>query len=223
MLSEQTPKREGSIMTGLDRRVSSPIAGLLIALLLLFGPAGCDSQPSGPQGKQQPPPPKDQEPEGVPTMTITIRSAAFAAGQPISKRHTDDGEDVSPALSWAGVPDNAKELALIMDDPDAPTPEPWVHWVIYKLPAATTGLAEGIATSAQLSEPAGALQGENSWGTLGYRGPAPPGGLAHHYHFKVYALDVALDVAAGLDKKQLLDEMHGHVIAEGELVGTYER
>lgn len=157
-------------------------------------------------------------------MTITIRSEAFAAGQPIPQRHTGDGEDLSPALSWAGVPDNAKELALIMDDPDAPTPEPWVHWVIYKLPATTTGLAEGIATSAQLGEPAGALQGKNSWGFLGYRGPAPPPGHGtHHYHFRVYALDTALDVAAGLDKRQLLHEMREHVIAEGELVGTYVR
>lgn len=211
-------------MAGLEQRVSSPIAGLLIALLLLFGPAGCDSQPSAPQRKQPPPPPEDQEPEGVPTMTITIRSAAFAAGQPIAKRHTGDGEDVSPGLSWTGVPDNAKELALIMDDPDAPTPEPWVHWVIYKLPVTTTGLPEGVPATPQMSEPAGALQGKNSWPTVGYRGPAPPRGHGvHHYHFKVYALDTVLDVAAGLDKKQLLDKMRGHVMAEGELVGTYAR
>lgn len=157
-------------------------------------------------------------------MTITIRSEAFAAGEPIPKRHTGDGEDLSPALSWTGVPDNAKELALIVDDPDAPTPEPWVHWVIYKLPATTTGLPEGVPTTPQLSEPAGALQGKNSWPTVGYRGPAPPRGHGvHHYHFKVYALDTALDVATGLDKKQLLDKMRGHVIAEGELVGTYQR
>ena len=189
------------MMAGLEQRVSSPIAGLLIALLLLFGPAGCDSQPSAPQRKQPPPSPEDQEPEGVPTMTITIRSAAFAAGQPIPKRHTGDGEDLSPGLSWAGVPDTAKEL-----------------------PATTTGLPEGVPATPQLSEPAGALQGKNSWPTVGYRGPAPPRGHGvHHYHFKVYALDTVLDVAAGLDKKQLLDKMRGHIMAEGELVGTYAR
>jgi len=157
-------------------------------------------------------------------MALTIRSSAFADQARIPKRFTGDGEDVSPELSWSGVPAGARELALICDDPDAPTPEPWVHWVIYKIPATATGLRENIPKTGSLSEPAGALQGVNSWGTIGYRGPAPPRGHGvHHYHFKLYVLDTALNVAAGVDKKKLLSAMQGHIVAQGELVGTYQR
>ena len=161
---------------------------------------------------------------GDKSMALTIRSSAFADQARIPKRFTGDGEDVSPELSWSGVPAGARELALICDDPDAPTPEPWVHWVIYKIPATATGLRENIPKTGSLSEPAGALQGVNSWGTIGYRGPAPPRGHGvHHYHFKLYVLDTALNVAAGVDKKKLLSAMQGHIVAQGELVGTYQR
>lgn len=161
---------------------------------------------------------------GDKTMALTIRSPAFADQARIPKRFTGDGEDVSPELSWSGVPAGAKELALICDDPDAPTPEPWVHWVIFKIPATATGLRERIPTTGSLSEPVGALQGTNSWSTTGYRGPAPPRGHGvHHYHFKLYALDAALNVAAGVDKKKLLAALQGHIVAQGELIGTYER
>ena len=157
-------------------------------------------------------------------MTLTIRSSAFADQARIPKRFTGDGEDVSPELSWSGVPAGAKELALICDDPDAPTPEPWVHWVIYKIPTTATGLRENIPKTGSMSEPAGAMQGVNSWSAIGYRGPAPPRGHGvHHYHFKLYAVDTALNVAAGVDNKKLLSAMQGHIVAQGELVGTYER
>ena len=157
-------------------------------------------------------------------MTITIKSKAFAAGEPIPKKHTGEGPDVSPALEWTGVPPKTQELALIMDDPDAPTPKPWVHWVIYKLPAGTTSLPEGVAKSEKLAAPAGALQGKNSWNTGGYRGPLPPPGHGvHHYHFKVYALDTPLNVKPCLEKEQLEAAMKSHILAEGELIGTYER
>ena len=122
------------------------------------------------------------------------------------------------------MPDEARELALICDDPDAPTPQPWVHWLIYKITADTTGLPEQVPPAAKLDAPVGALQGLNSWQTIGYRGPAPPPGHGtHHYHFKLYALDATLDLAEALDKPALLKAMAGHVLAEGELVGTYER
>ncbi|MBI4719111.1 MAG: YbhB/YbcL family Raf kinase inhibitor-like protein [Planctomycetes bacterium] len=157
-------------------------------------------------------------------MAIAVSSPAFAANGVVPKQHTGDGDDVSPRLTWTGVPANAKELALICDDPDAPTPQPWVHWVIYKIPAGATGLPEAVAKTAAPNAPAGALQGKNSWGSLGYRGPAPPRGHGvHHYHFRVYALDTALDVKSGLDKDQLLAAMKGHIVAQGELVGTYQR
>ena len=162
------------------------------------------------------------QPEGDTSMPLTIQSSAFSNNEPIPVRFTADGEDISPALSWSGVPENARELALIVDDPDAPGPQPWVHWVIYKIPADAGGLPEGIGKTQRPSEPAGSMQGKNSWRNIGYGGPSPPSGV-HHYHFKLYALDTALDVAAGLDKDGLIAAMEGHIIAQAELVGTYKR
>ncbi len=157
-------------------------------------------------------------------MAMTVQSAAFSNNEPIPVRHTGDGEDVSPPLSWSGAPDGTREFALICDDPDAPTAEPWVHWVICKIPAGTSSLPEKVPTTETPNNPSGALQGRNSWNTIGYRGPAPPKGHGvHHYHFKLYALGAALEVKAGLDKKGLLAAIEGHVLAEGELVGTYQR
>jgi Raf kinase inhibitor-like YbhB/YbcL family protein len=157
-------------------------------------------------------------------MIQRFQSRSFTEGQPIPARHTGDGDDLSPELKWSGLPKGTLELALIVDDPDAPRPEPWVHWVIYKIPADATGLPEGLPADATLKSPAGALQGKNSWGTIGYRGPAPPKGHGrHHYHFKLYALDTPLAVGPGLDKAQLMAAMSGHVLSHAELVGTYER
>ena len=159
-------------------------------------------------------------------MKIQVTSTAFAEGQPIPEKYTGQGADVSPPLSWSGVPDGAKELLLICDDPDAPSAEPWVHWVIYKIPATASGLPEGIGKKARLANPAGAFQGKNSWPsgqTIGYRGPMPPPGKPHRYYFKLYALAAKLPVEPGLTKKALLQEIQDHVLAEGQLMGTYER
>ena len=155
-------------------------------------------------------------------MKLTITSKAFADGQSIPAKYTEDGQDVSPPLAWSDVPPGTKELALIVDDPDAPTAQPWVHWVIYKIPADVTELAEGIATKGELSAPAAALQGKNSWGSIGYRGPAPPSGV-HHYHFKLYALGAELNLTSGAGKDALLAAMKPHILAEGKLIGTYKR
>ncbi len=149
-------------------------------------------------------------------MTIQVSSAAFAPGAPIPKKHTGEGPDVSPPLSWTGLPAGTKELALVCDDPDAPQAEPWVHWVLYKLPPALTGLKEGDA--------GGGLQGVTDFGRARWNGPMPPRGHGvHHYHFKVFALDRPLDVKSGLSKNQLLAAMKGRLLDQGELVGTYER
>lgn len=157
-------------------------------------------------------------------MSLTLRSPAFSEGHPVPRRHTGDGEDLSPPLSWSGLPPRAVRLALIVDDPDAPTSEPWVHWVIYNLAADEQGLVEGIAPTPQPATPAGAIQGKNSWGTVGYRGPAPPKGHGvHHYIFRLFALDAALNLPSGLDKHGLLAAMRGHVLAEAHLTGTYHR
>jgi len=157
-------------------------------------------------------------------MTIIMTSDAFDSGQAIPKQYTGDGGNVSPPLSWSSLPEGVKELALIADDPDAPGREPWVHWVIYKIPTDAPGLSKGIPASPNPSTPDGALQGRNSWGSIGYGGPAPPKGHGvHHYHFKLYALDTALTVEPGLDKSGLLKAMSAHIIAQGVLVGTYQR
>lgn len=149
-------------------------------------------------------------------MAIEVSSPAFEQGGVIPTKHTGEGQDVSPALNWSGLPEGTREIALVCDDPDAPRPEPWVHWVLYKIPADRTGLAEG--------DTEGALEGRNDFGGTGYGGPIPPiGHGVHHYHFKVYALDIELRTAAGLTKDQLLEVMESHVLDEGELVGTYER
>jgi len=157
---------------------------------------------------------------------IQVRSTAFDDGQPIPAKYTEDGQDLSPPLRWDAVPEGVQEFVLICDDPDAPTAEPWVHWLIYKIPAATRELPEGLPTEATLDAPIKARQGTNSWPdgrTSGYRGPAPPPGGVHHYHFKLYALDRELDLLPGLAKTSLLKAIEGHVLAEGELVGTYQR
>jgi Raf kinase inhibitor-like YbhB/YbcL family protein len=155
---------------------------------------------------------------------IAIRSSAFLDRHPIPRRYTGDGEDLSPPLAWSGLPTGTRELALIVDDPDAPRAEPWVHWVIYKIGAGLQELAEGIPQVDSPNIPAGSAQGKNTWGTAGYRGPAPPKGHgAHHYHFKLYALDAPLPLKPGLGKHDLMMAMSGHILGHGELVGTYQR
>jgi Raf kinase inhibitor-like YbhB/YbcL family protein len=157
-------------------------------------------------------------------MSIAVESAAFANGKAIPRRHSGDGEDLSPPLAWSGVPASAQELVMIVDDPDAPTNEPWVHWVIYRLAPTLTELPEGVPPIARPGTVLGSIQGKNSWNALGYRGPAPPKGHGlHHYRFTLYALDQALELSDGLDKADLLKAIKGHVVAEGRLVGTYER
>jgi hypothetical protein len=154
------------------------------------------------------------------TMNIQITSTAFADGQPIPAKYTCEGQNISPPLKWSGTPANAKSYALIADDPDAPVGT-WVHWVLYNLTATTTELAENTPKSQQL--PGGAKQGLNDFRRLGYGGPCPPLGKPHRYFFKLYALDALLDLKPGVTKKDLLKAMEGHVLAEGQLMGTYQR
>ena len=149
-------------------------------------------------------------------MVIRVSSPAFEPGGTIPAKHTGEGQDVSPPLEWSGLPEGTKEVALICDDPDAPTHRPFVHWVVYKIPADQTGLPEGGAEEA--------LEGRNDFGATGYGGCMPPRGHGvHHHHFKVYALDAELDADPGLSKDELLAAIQGHVLDEGELVGTYTR
>ena len=157
-------------------------------------------------------------------MAITIESDAFTAGEGIPKEYTGEGQDISPPLRWSNLPEGTKQLALIVDDPDAPRPEPWVHWLIYNISPNVDSLPEGIETNKTLPTPAGAMQGKNSSGRIGYGGPMPPPGHGvHHYHFKLYALDAELQLKPGLEKDGLLMVITGHILGEGELVGTYQR
>ncbi len=160
-------------------------------------------------------------------MAIEITSPAFAEGDPIPQKYTGDGADVSPPLCWEGVPAGTVELALICDDPDAPTPQPWVHWVLYGLDPSVTELPEGLPTAARVDSPVRAVQGRNSWSTgrtTGYRGPAPPPRHGvHHYHFKLYALSRKSSLQPGAEKAAVEEAMKDHVLSQGELVGTYQR
>ncbi len=155
-----------------------------------------------------------------PAMSIQITSTAFAEGQPIPDKYTCAGLNVSPPLQWANAPAGIKSFALIADDPDAPMGT-WVHWVIYNLPPATAALAENTPPSPEL--PDGSKQGVNDFRQTGYGGPCPPPGKPHRYFFKIYALDTMLSLKSGATKKELLKAMDGHVLAQGQLMGTYQR
>jgi len=153
-------------------------------------------------------------------MSIKITSTAFTEGQSIPDKYTCSGADISPPLAWNGAPASTKSFALIADDPDAPMGT-WVHWVIYNLPSTATSLGENTPRSPELSN--GAKQGVNDFGKTGYGGPCPPPGKPHHYHFKIYALDTLLDLKPSTTKKELLKAISGHVLGEGQLIGTYQR
>lgn len=150
-------------------------------------------------------------------MTLMLRSEAFSDGDAIPRRFTCDGGDVSPPLGWTSAPELTKGFALIMDDPDAPAGV-WVHWVVFNVPPEVSEIREGGSRSL----PRGADHGANSWGRKGYGGPCPPGGT-HRYFFKLYALDVELDVAPGVTAEVLSRAMTGHIIGEATLMGRYSR
>lgn len=153
-------------------------------------------------------------------MSIQITSTAFAGGQPIPEKYTCAGPDVSPPLQWTNAPAGVKSFALIADDPDAPMGT-WVHWVIYHVPPTTTALAENTPPAPEL--PDGSRQGINDFRQVGYGGPCPPPGKPHRYYFKLYALDRVLDLQPGATRKDIETAMRGHVLAEGHLIGTYQR
>jgi Raf kinase inhibitor-like YbhB/YbcL family protein len=170
----------------------------------VFGPAVADSGAADKTGK------------GIMQLTST----AFTEGSPIPAQYSCEGKNVSPPLKWTGAPAEAKTLALIADDPDAPVGT-WVHWVLYDLPASTSELPE--ATPKSQFTPGGARQGLNDFRHLGYGGPCPPPGKPHRYFFKLYALDVQLDLKPGATKKEVEHAMEKHVLAQGQLMGTYQR
>ncbi len=156
-------------------------------------------------------------------MTLTLKSNAFDNGDVIPSKYTCEGEDISPPLAWAGVPETARSLVLIVDDPDAPDPRApkmtWVHWVLYNIPPDVSGLPEDIM-SAKL--PPGTEEGLNDWNRTGFGGPCPPIGR-HRYFHKLYALDMVLEGMNTPTKAKVEAAMKGHIIAQTELVGTYQK
>jgi hypothetical protein len=191
------------------------MAAVLVAVAAL---SGCRSKDASLPGESTQYPP-----------IFALTSAAFAEGQAIPQKYTGEAGDVSPPLSWAFHAEMSyrpplKELALICEDPDAPGGT-WVHWVVYKIPASATELPEDFARSG--SRPPGlkgVLEGKNSFGEIGYGGPMPPpGGGKHRYYFRLYALDAEPPLDPGLDKSALLKAIEGHIVGQGELMGTYER
>lgn len=149
-------------------------------------------------------------------MELNVTSSAFTAGAAIPRRYTCDGENISPPLAWAGAPAATRSYAIIVDDPDAPHGT-WVHWVAWNLPAERTELVPGGALGGK------AVQGTGTGKGIGYEGPCPPPGPSHRYYFKIYALDTPLDLPAGATKAELEQAMHGHILAQGQVMGTYGR
>jgi Raf kinase inhibitor-like YbhB/YbcL family protein len=150
------------------------------------------------------------------TASVSVTSTAFSAGAAIPLRHSAYGDNASPALRWSGVPNGARSLALMLEDPDATSARPFVHWLAWNIDPASGALPEGVAPNA-----AGLVQGRNNRGSAGYFGPRPHGSRPHHYHFQLFALDAPLTLAAGADREALLAAMRGHVVAKGELVGLF--
>jgi Raf kinase inhibitor-like YbhB/YbcL family protein len=179
-----------------------PFIALFALLALLIGAGGAYSQTA--RGDNQ----------------MKIESSAFAEGGEIPVRYTGEGADISPPLSWSGVPSGAKSLVLIVDDPDAPDPaapqKVWIHWVLYNIPTSATGIPEGVKKL-----PAGTGEGLNDWQRTGYGGPMPPIGR-HRYFHKLYALDTTLEFSNAPTKAAVEYAMRGHVLAEATLIGTYQ-
>ncbi|HEY3360062.1 MAG TPA: YbhB/YbcL family Raf kinase inhibitor-like protein [Polyangia bacterium] len=195
---------------------SATVAALVLAL-------GACTNPAPPVPAVQPAP-TAARPAAAPVIVpaaatsgaLRLTSPAFAEGQPVPKTSTCDAGDRSPALAWSGAPPGTRSFALILDDPDAPAGT-WVHWIVFGIPADRTGLPEGAAMDGPLRG------GANSWGKATYGGPCPPPGAPHRYVFRLFALDVTPDLAAGASRPALEAAMRGHILAEATMMGRYGR
>ena len=153
-------------------------------------------------------------------MVLPVSSSAFREGDRIPTKYTCEGQDISPPLAWSEPPAGTQSFALIVDDPDAPGGV-FTHWVLFNIPPDSCELPEAVPAQSQL--PSGALQGKNDFGKIGYGGPCPPPGRPHRYQFTLYALDRLLDLKAGASKRQVLEAMQGHILAQGQLTGMFQR
>lgn len=185
---------------------------MIVGITLLSMSLACASrtQPTSTPAKEIPP--RGQ-------IEFKLTSNAFKEGEAIPRQYTCDGVNVSPSLEWSGVPKNAKTIAIIADDPDAPSGT-WVHWVLYNLPADVIGLVENLPARENLR--AGGFQGKSDFGKIGYGGPCPPSG-SHRYFFKIYAVDSELPLKAGATKAEVEKALEGHIVGQTQLMGTYAR
>jgi len=151
---------------------------------------------------------------------ISVMVEGFNEGEMIPDEFTCNGKDISPLIYWKEIPAGTKSITLIMDDPDAPGGT-FVHWVIYNMPAQTRNLPKGMPVDKTLVD--GSMQGMTDFGKPGYGGPCPPPGKPHRYFFKVYALDMKLNLPVGASKNQVESAMKGHILADGEMMGKYQR
>lgn len=185
--------------------IANLVFGVVLALVVLAACSGGDDQVA--------------EEGAVSDLSIVLTSSAFTDGSDIPTKYTCDGEDVSPPLEWSNLPQSTKSIALIVDDPDAPG-RAFVHWVLYAVSPDSGGLPEGVPAGGVT--PQGARHGTNGFKRTGYGGPCPPSG-SHRYFFKLYALDSGLGLEAGASKSDLLQAMEGRVLAQGQLMGRYQR
>ena len=185
----------------------------LFAILMMSVLSGCGGDSSNPSSGES-----TRIEEGD---KFNMTSSAFSHNNAVPAYYTCDGENLSPPLAWSGVPEGTLSLSLIVDDPDAPDPEAptvtWVHWVLYNIPSGTTALAEAITEL-----PGSTREGLNDWKRTGYDGPCPPVGR-HRYFHKLYALDIVLPEMGEATKAQVEEAMQGHILAQTELIGTYQR
>jgi Raf kinase inhibitor-like YbhB/YbcL family protein len=168
---------------------------------------------------------------------FSVTSPDIQHGQPIDQKYTCEGEEKAPVIKWHNVPKGTRSLALVLEDPDAPhpdrpNPEPWIHWIVYNIPVDRASIGPSLGRQKEVED--GTLQGKNCLdnkncsgkktgsGKIGYDGPCPPAGPAHRYFFKLYALDTMFDLKGGATKQDLLEAMQGHIIAQTELIGTYQ-
>jgi Raf kinase inhibitor-like YbhB/YbcL family protein len=191
--------------------------GMLLMGLLFISAAVAGCAQTGPETGITP---EVTVPPGDGEISFIVTSTAFADGAAIPVEYSCSGQSKSPPLNWSDLPAGTASLALILEDPDAPLKN-FTHWVIFNLPADTSGLQEAVPRDGTLAD--GAVQGKNGGGGIGYIAPCPPKGPAHHYVFNLYALDKSLDLAAGATKDEVRQAMEGHILGQAQLIGTYQR
>jgi Raf kinase inhibitor-like YbhB/YbcL family protein len=193
----------------------------VVAVAAILGCRGTQQPVSSPQA---PPPQAAKEGKVMTTATMTafkLTSSSFQNGKRIPLQFTGRGDNNSPELSWEGIPQGARELALIVEDSDAPGGD-FVHWIVYNIPTSVASLSMGLPTETHPDEREPIMQGRNDSGRTGYFGPMPPPGKPHHYHFRLLALDKQMNLPPNVDKGKFREAIRGHVMAETDLTGTFE-